>query len=375
MRFAITVLATLLFAGCADDGERVCEPGETQRCLCAGSTAGAQSCADDGTRWEACRCANKADAATLVDAGVDATRYDSKRVSPDTTPADGRAADSFRADLKIPDASVPDSSPDLNADTSASKRIAQLTRSTTLDPDEQYLKGLLGGSQHPTVTLTASAVAAGKLAGTSLVYMRTSAEPVSYKGANAAAIKALVQGGATLVVEHYGAHLAAYLGLGTVKTWNWNPAGKSQFYWVTGKTSHPLLNAITSWDPPTAPNKPSQLIRQTIKTGTTVATYLEPASGTTRDLLHYWFLTQSPGAWQSTNNSYCLAHPGLCTSTRSVRETAIPPSQRHLGAPIIVFAVGSGKVIVFHHGVSVAWAKPEAMGAAIREAIIDYGLR
>ena len=34
----------------------ICPPGTTQACLCAGALHGAQTCAEDGARWDACAC-------------------------------------------------------------------------------------------------------------------------------------------------------------------------------------------------------------------------------------------------------------------------------------------------------------------------------
>lgn len=39
---------------CAKD--KVCDPGSTQPCLCSDGAHGAQACADDGDRWQACAC-------------------------------------------------------------------------------------------------------------------------------------------------------------------------------------------------------------------------------------------------------------------------------------------------------------------------------
>ena len=41
-------------AGCPTDS--VCEPGETQDCVCTDGRDGAQSCAEDGESWGECAC-------------------------------------------------------------------------------------------------------------------------------------------------------------------------------------------------------------------------------------------------------------------------------------------------------------------------------
>lgn len=50
------LLLALFCLGACSSPARVCEPGATQACVCPGAASGAQACADDGQRWEACRC-------------------------------------------------------------------------------------------------------------------------------------------------------------------------------------------------------------------------------------------------------------------------------------------------------------------------------
>jgi|GEM_PF-1988515 len=47
---------TLPDGGASPGLDRICEPGETQRCQGPGACDGAQSCDKDGARWEACDC-------------------------------------------------------------------------------------------------------------------------------------------------------------------------------------------------------------------------------------------------------------------------------------------------------------------------------
>ncbi|MBK8257745.1 MAG: hypothetical protein IPK82_34385 [Polyangiaceae bacterium] len=55
-------LALGALGGCSK--EPVCDAGATQQCLCTDGAHGAQSCADDGSRWEACACAKASPRAT-----------------------------------------------------------------------------------------------------------------------------------------------------------------------------------------------------------------------------------------------------------------------------------------------------------------------
>ena len=46
-----------LIVGCSDDSSsKVCTPGQTQQCYCAGGAKGGQSCLTDGSGWSACNC-------------------------------------------------------------------------------------------------------------------------------------------------------------------------------------------------------------------------------------------------------------------------------------------------------------------------------
>ena len=70
---AIAALA-LVTAGCGDD-ERVCDPGATQKCYCAGGIAGYQTCHTAGSGWGTCSgCTAKQDGS--VDMGADAAGPD-----------------------------------------------------------------------------------------------------------------------------------------------------------------------------------------------------------------------------------------------------------------------------------------------------------
>lgn len=64
-RNCLTFALVLALAACApqleDDskgnGQSTCAPGATQACVCSNGNNGAQSCAEDGSAWQACSCA------------------------------------------------------------------------------------------------------------------------------------------------------------------------------------------------------------------------------------------------------------------------------------------------------------------------------
>jgi hypothetical protein len=58
-----------LLVGCESESDSLCEPGATQACVCFSGAEGAQICAADGQRWEACQCESDGDADIDDDSG------------------------------------------------------------------------------------------------------------------------------------------------------------------------------------------------------------------------------------------------------------------------------------------------------------------
>lgn len=69
LRRIFLVVTSLMAAVTACGGERACDPGETQLCVCPGAAVGAQTCGADGRSWSACVCPGEGVSPT-VDAGV-----------------------------------------------------------------------------------------------------------------------------------------------------------------------------------------------------------------------------------------------------------------------------------------------------------------
>jgi len=87
----VGILVGLL--GCPNEGT-ICDPGETQPCVCAGGESGGQECADDGQNWGACDCGGGDD----DDAGDDDSTGDDDTADDDDSDGDDDTADDDDSD-------------------------------------------------------------------------------------------------------------------------------------------------------------------------------------------------------------------------------------------------------------------------------------
>ncbi len=91
-RIPLPALLLLLFGCIPIEADPVCEPGETQLCVCGGDSTGAQACEDDGAGWSTCECGEgDDDDATAGDDDDDATPGDDDDATQDdddATPGD-----------------------------------------------------------------------------------------------------------------------------------------------------------------------------------------------------------------------------------------------------------------------------------------------
>jgi len=56
MGVCVAMMAAALLAGCDEEAELLCVPGETRTCVCGGGRDGAQWCNADGDAWACCHC-------------------------------------------------------------------------------------------------------------------------------------------------------------------------------------------------------------------------------------------------------------------------------------------------------------------------------
>lgn len=152
-----------------------------------------------------------------------------------------------------------------------------------------------------------------------VLYMRTGSEPFGYNDNDVIAkINTSVRNGSRLVLEYYGVYLGAYLGAGTIEIWPWGPVAYDTSYFVEPSSSNSLFNNINSWSPPELPDDKSHLITELTVTVTSYnypVFYFNPAI---QSIPYQVLLTTYGWNGQQTGSDYCLAHPGLCTSERSV---------------------------------------------------------
>lgn len=77
MKAFLTILTLFCIVGC-EPADRICDPGETQSCLCPTGDLGSQSCSDDGSRWRGCSCGTTPP--PVSDAGVSSSCRSSGQV-------------------------------------------------------------------------------------------------------------------------------------------------------------------------------------------------------------------------------------------------------------------------------------------------------
>jgi hypothetical protein len=100
-------------------------------------------------------------------------------------------------------------------------------------------------------------------------------------------IQSAVEGGSSLITEYYGNYLTKYIGWGSISTGGWYPVAYDKIAYVKPITSHEIFNGISTWDPPTKPDKSEQYIWSLDKTGSYTCRSL---SLTNAQKIEYWGL-------------------------------------------------------------------------------------
>ena len=226
---------------------------------------------------------------------------------------------------------------------SSDNRLLVLTRdSQSLDSEETKITDFLTQNGYSYDTADATDISNGSVSASSykVIYFRTGSEPTGYNSTSViSAIQSAVEGGSSLIVEYYGNYLVKYLGWGSVTSASWSPAVYDKLAYVKSITSHEIFDGISTWDPPTEPDKEEQYIWSLNKTGSCTCKDL---SLTSAEKIEYWELYITYG-WngQSTNSSYCQSWGG-CTSDRSVRSNSIRYAMHGSGKVIHPYGAGIG---------------------------------
>jgi hypothetical protein len=114
----VSIVLVALSQSCTQPSERVCVPGEVQRCPCpAGLDDGTQACSDEGTRWKACSCqlsnSDASDSDSASDTSEDAAdSADATTDTADTTDVESGDMSTMDSDVDDVDALDGDSGDD-----------------------------------------------------------------------------------------------------------------------------------------------------------------------------------------------------------------------------------------------------------------------
>jgi hypothetical protein len=247
-------------------------------------------------------------------------------------------------------------------DQSFSTIIGLLVKNTsTLDNEEIFATQLLDSLNIFYSLIDPNVIVAGiNLTNYASLYCVGEAQPFNYNDSVVIRrIRDFVSTGKVILVEGGGCYVAQYLGLGTVKTGSWLPVVSDAFYFVKPIISHPAFAGIETWEPPSSPDPPEQLIYQ-ISPGSITYYYLSPTQPF--DTLEYRYLQATYG-WPGQNpndpNSACDEYPGVCTSERVVRD-----------GYYLSTTVGNGTLIALNESAPFRKKKVGAVGKIIRQNIL-----
>jgi len=225
--------------------------------------------------------------------------------------------------------------------TGQNKVLVLARNASSLDSEETKVTDFLTQNGYQYDLADSSTITGGlNVSSYKVIYFRTGSEPTGYNSTSVLTpIQNAVEGGSSLIVEYYGNYLAKYLGWGSITSGGWYPAVYDKLAYVKSITSHEIFNGISTWDPPTEPDKDEQLIWSLTKTGSYTCKDL---SLTSAQNIEYWELWMTYG-WngQSADSTYCQSWGG-CTSDRSVRSNSIRYATHGSGKVIHPYGAGIG---------------------------------
>ncbi|MBI4688969.1 MAG: hypothetical protein HY754_01650 [Nitrospirae bacterium] len=153
--------------------------------------------------------------------------------------------------------------------TSSTGKILVLTRNaSSLDSEETKVTDFLMQNGYQYDLADSSTITGLSVSSYKVIYFRTGSEPTGYNSTIVLnAIQSAIEGGSSLIIEYYGNYLAKYLGYGSVTSSSWCPVVNNKTAYVKSISSHEIFNGISTWDPPTKPDKEEQYMWSLDKTG------------------------------------------------------------------------------------------------------------
>jgi hypothetical protein len=242
------------------------------------------------------------------DAGGDAQQWDG--AAGDAPSTDGSAGDSAIEQDAVPDALTPPT-------------VYLLVRPTVADPTVDQLRTELQGFGIAFTELLPSEVASVD-ASRSVFIAGFSTKSASW-GPVAPALMAAVSAGSWILLEGFALYLLDDGAVEGVETGNWGPGCKDASYFVApiAPETTPLFTTVSTWDPPEAPDKPTQALWTVITPGTQIPGATLVGDGTGWSKAEFWYLAATPGCQGlNTSSSYCTSW-GQCTLERSVLAASV----------------------------------------------------
>jgi hypothetical protein len=198
----------------------------------------------------------------------------------------------------------------------AARQVVLLTRGA--DTTTNWVRNALTGAGVPFREVTTSAVTASDLSRAVIIPAFTN-DPTELSSTGSTFASA-ISGGSWAVSLGLGFRVYVNAGWGTAASASWSPFANDGGYFVRAfDTGNSLFSGIASWDPPTTPDRPAQLVGFVNNGSRAVVNYVNPTT-LTSDANSFWSLGTTYGwSGQATTSTYCTQWGG-CTGERSVNE-------------------------------------------------------